>query len=154
MLVNNRKIHWNPNVYLIANKANSDKKGARSATFPKMIAYTNPSSFVIEEFLLDCDSVGNFSKDASKGLKHAFLKLSIINNDSTPLDICVFCGTTDSGGGGTKHSLRDALIEEGVVTHHYCVNTCALHNLQTCLRNAIKKVFGEGRMNRSNQRDF
>ena len=154
LLVNNNKIHRNANIYLIADKANSDKKGARSATFPKMISYTNPSSFVIEEFLLDCDSAGNSSEDAAKALKHALLKLSSDNGNNSPLDICVCGGTTDSGGGGTKHSLRDALMKEGVVSHEYRVNTCALHNLQTCFRNAIEKIFGEGGMNGTNQREF
>ena len=62
-------------------------------------------------------------------------------------EIILVGGTTDSGGGGgTKESLKEALRKLGVVTECYRVNTCALHNLQTCLRNAVEKVFGKGGM--------
>ena len=33
----------------------------------------------------------------------------------------------------------------------YLTSTCALHNLQTCLRNAVVNVLGEGGMNADGQ---
>ena len=38
-------IRQNPAVYVIADKANSKKKGATSASFPKMLAWTNKQRF-------------------------------------------------------------------------------------------------------------
>ena len=59
-------IRQNPDVYVIADKANSEKKGATSASFPKMLAWTNKTTLLIETFLLDADSAGNDTKSAAK----------------------------------------------------------------------------------------
>jgi len=46
-------------------------------------------------------------------------------------------GTTDSGGEGTKHSLKRGLEKVGVsLSEDYHVGACCLHNIQTALRNA------------------
>jgi len=63
------------------------------------------------------------------------------------LEICIKGQCTDSGGGGTKFALAKALDERHISAQNYLVTTCALHNLQTCLRNAVVNVLGEGGMN-------
>lgn len=115
-------------IYLIADKANSDKRGGTEATFPKLFAFYNPEKNKVEEFLIDCDSAGNSSDEAARAIKHSLEKLGYADGE-----IFLVGGTTDSGGGGTKESLKEALRKLGVVTKDYRVNTCALHNIQTCL---------------------
>ena len=63
-----------------------------------------------------------------------------------PIFICGL--TTDSGGGGTLHSLLTALakLQDPIVDENTRVTSCALHNVQTCLRNAVEEVFGVGGM--------
>ena len=52
--------------------------------------------------------------------------------------------TTDSGGGGALHLLLMALakLEDPIVDENTRVTNCALHNVQTCLRNAVEEVLG------------
>ena len=62
---------------------------------------------------------------------------------------------SDSGGGGTGKSLQVRLIEEGFAKENTRIVTCSLHNLQTCLRNAVEDVFGEGgTVDRSGELDY
>lgn len=68
MIKINAIIKRNPHVYLQCDKANSDKKGAKSAMFPKLLCIFNPTSEEIVELLLDCDSAGGSSEEAVEGL--------------------------------------------------------------------------------------
>ena len=43
--------------------------------------------------------------------------------------------------------LKRELEKLGVISNFYLVFTCVLHNLQTCLRNAVVTVTGEGGKN-------
>ena len=52
---------------------------------------------------------------------------------------------TDSGGGGTLHCLAWALMQRNLVHPQYIIVSRSLHNIQTCLRNAVTHVLGEGR---------
>ena len=52
----------------------------------------------------------------------------------------------DIGGGGTTYALQKSLTERNMTGNDYLVSTCLLHNIQTCLRNAVTNVLGEGRM--------
>ena len=58
---------------------------------------------------------------------------------------------TDSGGGGTKFALAIALEQRGIAHEFYLVATCSLHILQTCLRNAVVNLLGEGGINEKNE---
>ena len=78
----------------------SKKKGATSASFPKMLAWTNKTTLLIETFLLDADSAGNDTKSAAKAIKNSIAKLHLED------DFILIGGTTDSGGGGTKEALK------------------------------------------------
>ena len=48
------------------------------------------------------------------------------------------------------HALKKALDDKGVIADGYRVVSCSLHNLQTCLRQVIQKVYGEGGMIETN----
>ena len=50
---------------------------------------------------------------------------------------------TDSGGDGKLHCLARALMQRDLVHPQYII-ICSLHNIQTCLRNAVTHVLGEG----------
>ena len=50
----------------------------------------------------------------------------------------------DSGGDGTKWALVRALAARNITHTYYLVATCALHNLQTCLKNIVQYISGEG----------
>ena len=134
------KIEENPCCYIICDKANSDKAGAKSATFPKMLAFVDKTSRTINEFLLDCDATGSSTEEAAEGILHSLDKLGFKFN-------FVLSGqATDSGGGGTLYALKEALREKGLVAEGYRVVSCSLHNVQTCLRQCVQKVYGEGGM--------
>ena len=51
------------------------------------------------------------------------------------INIVIMGQCTDSGSGGTKFALAQALTEMNMASANYLVCTCSLHNLQTCLRN-------------------
>ena len=53
---------------MLADKANSEKRGGQTATLPKIISFTNKDTYVIEEFVLDVDSAGKDSVEAAKAL--------------------------------------------------------------------------------------
>ena len=133
----------NPHIYLLADKANSDKKGAQSATLPKIMAFTNKETYTIQEFILDCDASGEDSTEVAKAIISSLNRLQEI--DST-LSFIVMGQCTDSGGGGTLFALERAFRKLNLPGMHvyYLVGSCSLHNLQTALRNAIQQVFGEG----------
>ena len=57
----------------------------------------------------------------------------------------------DIGGGGTKYALQKALTERNMTGFKYIVSAYLLHNLQTCLRNAVTNVLGEGGTNKKNE---
>ena len=89
--------------------------------------------------LLDADSAGNSSKEAAEAIAHSLKsKLAAV----MPLKFRGFA--TDSGGGGTLHLLNDELMLQGVSDELTRVVSCSLHNLKTCLRNAVEEVFGSG----------
>ena len=92
---------------------------------------------------LDCDSAGNSLEEAARAIHHS-MKTKLCG--VMPILICGL--TTDSGGGGTLHSLLLALaqLEDPTVDENTRVTSCALHNVQTCLRNAVEEVFGVGGM--------
>ena len=132
----------NPHLYLLAEKANSDKKGAQSATLPKIIAFTNNETYTIEEFILDYDASGEDSTEVAKVI---ILSLNRLQEIDITLSFIVMGQCPDSGG-GTLFSLERAFrkLDLPGMHHFYLVGSCSLHNLKTALRNAIQHVFGEG----------
>ena len=73
-------IKANNNTYLIAYKENSEKKGLKSATFPKILSWADKHMYVIQDFFVDCDTAGNTSAHAAKGIKHSLDKFQIMIN--------------------------------------------------------------------------
>ena len=59
LLLFKEKLKKNPNVYFVGDKGNREKQGGKFATFPKILALTDPVTETIVEFLLDCDAVGS-----------------------------------------------------------------------------------------------
>ena len=136
------KMLQNPFVFISCDKANTGKKGSNFSTMPKVLSYYNPQTGRIEEYLMDVDSAGESSRDAAIVIKHALEKLSLID----PNLHLILCGQdTDSGGGGTLHSLERELRKLDLpFNNYYIISSCSLHNLQTCLRNGVIEVLGEG----------
>ena len=130
-------IEQNPNVYIVCDKANSDKAGAKSATFPKMVALYDKEQENIYEFLVDCDAAGSSTEEGADGIEHSIKKLGFTSFQLNGQ-------ATDSGGGTTLQKLRRKLEEKGLTAIGYRVVSCSLHNIQTCLRQCIQKVYGEG----------
>ena len=133
----------NPFIYILADKANSSKKGAQTATLPKIISFTNKTTHKIEEFILDTDAAGEDSVEVAKALISSLDRLRKIDPE---LYFTIMGQCTDSGGGGTLFSLATALRNLNLPGMHtnYLVGSCSLHNIQTALRNAMQEVFGEG----------
>ena len=50
-------------IYLMCDKANSNKKGAMTATFPKLLSLYDPDAGEILKSFLDCNSAGNSSEE-------------------------------------------------------------------------------------------
>ena len=91
-----------PYVYLIVDKANSKKKGAKSATLPKKLVWYNEETMKIEEMLLDVDAAGESSKAVAKAIKHSLIRLT---NMGYSFELILLGQGTDSGGGGTLKAL-------------------------------------------------
>ena len=135
-----RKILQNSNIYLAADKANSEKADAKTATFPKQLSFVDKDSYKILEFLLDVDASRSMSADIAEAIKQSLLnKLGKL-----PEGFMFKRGATDNRGGITKESFVCDLVIIGLPNANYRMNTCVTHNLQTILRNAILNVFGAG----------
>ena len=78
--------------------------------------------------------------DIAKAIKHSLEQT--FGKDNLPT---IFGQCTDSGGGGTGKKLHAELEKLGLTPIScYLVTSCALHNLQTALRNGVQLVLGEG----------
>ena len=62
------------------------------------------------------------------------------------IDISIKGQCPDSGCGGTKWALVQALAASNITHLHYLISTYALHTIQTCLRNTVQHILGEGGM--------
>ena len=106
--------------------------------FAKIISWYDSELGKVEEFLLDIDISDKTSEDAAKAIQHSLKKLF-------PQEDIKLAGiTTDSGGGGTLESLAAELKKLDLCTPDFLVLSCSLHNLQTCLRNAVVEHLDEG----------
>ena len=135
-------IRRNPNIYVSADKGN--KKGNKNLA--KFVCWYDTEDNEVKIFLLDVDCTDEHTDDIADALTHSLQRLLPIN-----LQIKIRGQCTDSGGGGTKFALAKALEQRDIVHETYLVSTCSLHNLQTCLRNAVVNVLGEGGMNEKNE---
>lgn len=96
---------------------------------PSSKTYYDPATRKIQEYMLDIDSSGENSREVAYAIQHALKKLQLIDDGFS----LVLCGqTTDSGGGGTLHSLARELKNLGLpFRSYYLVASCSLHNLMT-----------------------
>ena len=88
-------------------------------------------------FLLDVNCIDNHTYNIADALNHSLRRL-------LPEELHIFIRGqyTDSGGGGTKLAPAKAIQEKDIADRNYLISTCALHNLQTCLRNAVVNILG------------
>ena len=106
----------------------------------------NKTTRAVYEFLINCNTTGSSTQEASEGIMHSLKKLGIY-------DFILSGQATDSGGGGTLDALKRTLEEKRLVVNEYRVVSCSLHNVQTCLRQCIQQVYGEGGMIETIQHD-
>ena len=137
LLLTQESIKDNTNVYVSADKGN--KKGNKNLA--KFVCWFDKKENQVKIFLLDVDCTDEATKNIADALEHSMRRIS----PNCTISILGQC--TDSGGGGTKFALARALTEKNMTSANYLVCTCSLHNLQTCLRNAVTNVLGEGGMN-------
>ena len=65
----------NNNTHRIANKANSEKKGSKSAVFSKVLASADKNIHKVQEFVIDCEAAGNTRAQSAKCIKHSLENL-------------------------------------------------------------------------------
>ena len=61
-------------MFIIADKANRDKKGARSATFPKMLAWFDIKTHRVMKIVVDYDAAGSTSVNAATAIENPLQK--------------------------------------------------------------------------------
>ena len=125
----------NQYVYISADKGN--KKGNKNLA--KFICWYDVEAKEVKTLLLDVNCTDENTNEIADAIMHSLKKLF---PDRTSVRLYGQC--TDSGGGGTKYALSAAMKERNLVGDFYLISTCSLHNLQTCLRNAVMNVLGEG----------
>ena len=138
ILLTQESIRKNTCIYICCDKGN--KKGNKN--LPKFICWYDLDDKKVKTFMIDCDCTDESTEDVAVALKHSLKRIFPEGVDVKLVGQC-----TDSDGGGTKFALAKALDERHISAQNYLVTTCALHNLQTCLRNAVVNVLGEGGMN-------
>ena len=129
-------IKSNPRVYLSCDKGN--KKGNKNLA--KYISWYCKDSKRVKTYLLDVNCTDENTDDIANAIKHSLVQTFGIDNIPT-----IFGQCTDSGGGGTGKKLYAEIEKLGLTPLTcYLITSCALHNLQTALRNGVQLVLGEG----------
>ena len=90
-------------------------------------------------FLIDCNMTDEEEKYVVDAITHSVKRIFL-----SDIDVVIQGQCTDSGGGSTKYVLKQDFDQHNIVSENYLVSTCSLHNLQTCLRNSVVMVLGEG----------
>ena len=123
-------------VYLSCDKGN--KKGNKNLA--KYVSWYCTDTKRVKTYLLDVNCTDENTDDIAKAIKHSLEQT--FGKDNLPT---IFGQCTDSGGGGTGKKLHAELEKLGLTPIScYLVTSCALHNLQTALRNGVQLVLGEG----------
>jgi hypothetical protein len=107
---------------------------------PKCLSYWDIENDKVGSFCLDNDPTGGTSDATASAVAHS-LKTKV------GVDVLTELGgqSTDSGGGGTLHSLKEGLqSHEYVSLYLYFVLPCTIHAWQRALQNGMESVFGVG----------
>lgn len=123
-------------------------KGQRSGLdhLPKCLSYFDLEKDRVASFCLDNDPTGGTSEATACAVAHS-LKTKVWEDVLSELQ----GQSTDSGGGGVLHSLRDGLQSYGYVSLYlYFVLPCTIHAWQRALQNGMQSVFGLGGLGRRN----
>ena len=122
-----------------------DKGGGR---FIKVINRWDPIRKRIVSFTIDTDNCEETSEECARGVEFSIRRLQAGTTNENDLKKLVLYGcTTDSGGGGTGHSFKDALLKKQNVTcqeEEYLIGFCVMHILQLTLSTPMKSLMGEG----------
>jgi hypothetical protein len=116
-----------------------NKKGNKNlATF---VCWYDVDEKKVKTYLIDTDCADESTKKICDAIHHS---LTLFFDKA---DYSLRGQNTDIGGGGTKEALARELDVHNVKHSQYLISTCVLHNLQTCLRNAVENVTGLGGQN-------
>ena len=135
VLLTQKSILDNPILYFSVDKGN--KKGNKNLA--KYICWYDKRKDAVTIFLVDVNCSDESTDEVADATVHSLKRLF---PDGENIRLHGQC--TDSGGGGTLHSMARAMHSRNMTSEHYLVGSCSLHNLQTCLRNAVINVLGEG----------
>jgi hypothetical protein len=107
---------------------------------PKCLSYFDIEKDRVESFCLDNDPTGGTSDATASAVAHS-LRTKVGEEVLKELR----GQSTDSGGGGTLHSLKEGLELRGYVSMYlYFVLPCTIHAWQRALQNGMESVFGLG----------
>ena len=124
----------------------SRDKGNRKGIghFPKVLSWWCAKEKKVISVCIDADGSGGTSKECADAILHSLKKFGGV--------LSALAGqTTDGGGGGVLHHLKEALSIVHLVDHNLCfVAPCSLHGTNIVFANAVKAVFGEGKLKARN----
>ena len=135
VVLTQKSILNNPILYFSVDKGN--KKGNKNLA--KYICRYDKKKDAVTILLIHVNSSEESTDDVVDATIHSLRRLF---PDGENIRLHGQC--TDSGGGGTLHSMARAMHSRNITSEHYLVGSCSLHNLQTCLRNGVINVLGEG----------
>ena len=121
----------------------SADKGA-SGSFVKKVSFYDSDLKKIVSHTLDCEESGGSSEDCAIAFTHSLRRLQA---GSKSPSLRIYGHTTDSGGGGTGHSFKRALLTQDGITcdeNEFLVGFCTIHILNLTLSNAIEMLMGQG----------
>ena len=142
ILLTQKSILNNPILYFSVDKGN--KKGNKNLA--KYICWYDKKKDAVTIFLVDVNCSDESTDEVADATIHSLRRLF---SDGENIRLHGQC--TDSGGGGTLHSMARAMHSRNITSEHYLVGSCSLHNLQTCLRNGVINVLGEGGTNENGE---
>ena len=106
--------------------------------FVKLITRYDPKERCVNIFILDNEKSGGTNEEAGQAVRNSIKRLRLGENFR-------FGGfTADSGGGGTRESYGQILVEGDILDIDSLVGTCAIHCLQTILGAPIGDIMNQG----------
>lgn len=124
-------------LYMACDKGN--KRGI--SHFVKFLTWFDSQTMTVSKQLLDIDASDGTSADCALAIKHSLMKIGqhLLSGQCT-----------DSGGGGVLEGLAKELEALDLCTADFIISACSIHALQLQLSNAVKKVIGQGGLDKRN----
>ena len=114
----------------------------------KFIAFWCDTTDMVQVYLLDCEASEGTSFECARAINFSMTRL-----DAEGFFAQLSGQNTDAGGGGVCKSLECELLKVNRVKigqYTYLRLTCSQHGHQLTLGNPMKKLLGEGQLNRQN----